>query len=337
MDSDESDSFLNELFSSSSSFSSENDDEEQEEINPEEHEEKMIAIRNQFYESIPSEPIEPTERLLHNLYLSVQYLILYFKYDGSVDPINVRLDSPDDIYEKLYFDYTRSAFHGVFQPAIKEMGDDVYNLVFDKLEEYLKGQKHVLVYWMEQMEFFKEMHTRRLKTNPGVGRTKQDVISDTYNAVTGEMYDSENPDHKSWKILILNPLPSDFDYRVLDPAEGGPEYRTMIDIQKLKNQYPVPDAFSIVVTPEWEKIFRIVHSALHFVDYFHAYTVGCITDEEWETVEPMYWKDTWKTLVGEEFANVPIEKFSREKKKVPMLVSRMAELRDFLKEMILFK
>ena len=325
------------------SESEEEEEEDDDSFTPEQFEKSIGSHREQqrhFYNQFPiadRETDRPTY-LCQLLFYSVKYVLMLFKYDGPLAPHNPVQDAPEITREKFHFEHARDLYTRLFVDEITELGDNIYNLVYDKIEDYLgdEAKGHVLIYLLDKLAIFKEMHSRRLKTNPGVGRTKQDMFSVTYNAVTREVYDPKNPDHKNWKTLIFNPNPSDFDYRERDPGEWDLVEKVNREVDKLNGNYNVPDPFSVVVTREFEKLFRILHSALHFLDYFHTYTVGCVTDDEWAAVEELLWEDTWKHLVGEKFHTKPIEKFSREKKKVPELVSRMAELRDFLKELILF-
>lgn len=284
----------------------------------------------------PVDSPDKAEELVNIFYYTAQFAIYYIKNNGNVHNADLSDLTDDEMREKAYFIHYLDKYQRVFKYLVQEIGDSVYNTVCDKLEAHVGSQDHVLSYFLEQMEFHKELHSRRVKTDPGGSRTRDDDIIDTYNAVTGEKYNSQNPDHKVWRMLIINPLPSDEDYNAIDPAEGGRDHALAIEVEKHKGNYAIEEPFSIVVTPEWDKLLRSVHCILHIEEYLITYLAGSISNEQWDVIDAdMNWFDTWHYLVGEDFANVPIQKFSREKKKVPLLVSRMAELRDFLKEMLL--
>lgn len=281
---------------------------------------------------------DKAEELVNLFYYTAQFAIYYVMRNGDVKNGNVLELSEDEMREKAYFTQYLDKYQRIFKFVIRDIGDSVYNLVCDKLENYLGTEDHVMVFFLNAMEKHKEMHSRRVKTDPGGSRTRDDEILETVNAVTGERYNSMNPDHKVWRMLILNPLPSDEDFNAIDPAEGGREHALAIEVEKQQGTYTIDDPFAIVVTPEWDKLLRAVHSILHMEEYLINYIVGAITDEEWKDIDDgMGWFEAWEYLVGSDFSTVPIQKFSREKKKVPLVVSRMAELRDFLKEMLYIK
>jgi ABC-type Mn2+/Zn2+ transport system ATPase subunit len=50
----------------------------------------------------------------------------------------------------------------------------------------------------------------------------------------------------------------------------------------------------------------------------------------------MDFADTWKHVMTEEFYDKPIAKLSGGKKKIPLLVSTLMEMREMIKRVILF-
>jgi len=342
--SEESDSVLREIFDSSeldSSSASEEAEEEEEEM-PEEdlflqRVDEIAAIRqpivHYFEEEIPDAYDEGIPVLFYH---SVQYIVAYCKYNGELGVPDPLRDSDAVSVEKIYlegYQYCYQKFKGV----IDSIATTFYNDVFDKMEEHLHTvDDHPLLFFLEAIERHKELHCRHLKTDPGVARSRADEIRPTYNAVTGELYDFENPNHKSWRSLIINPLPSDYDYEKVDPKEGGKDHQIMIEIEKQKGTYNVPEPFSIVVTQEWENMFRSLHSLIHFEDYMVTKVLKCISNKEWEHTKRMDFADTWKHVMTEEFYDKPIAKLSGGKKKIPLLVSTLMEMREMIKRVILF-
>jgi hypothetical protein len=335
MASDE-DSVIREIFDSSSFSSS---DDEEEDVSEEQLLERVAhiadlraPIAHYFEEEIPSAYDEGVPVLLYH---SVQYIVAYCKYDGHFQVPDPLRDSDDVSKEKIYLD----GYAGCYQKlkiVIDNIASTFYNTVLDKLEERVQYEEHPLVFFLEAVEKHKELHCRHLKTDPGVARSKADKVQPTYNAVTGELYDFENPNHKSWRSLIINPLPSDYDYEKVDPEEGGKDHKILIELEKQNGTYNVPEPFSIVVTQEWENMFRSLHSLIHFEDYLVTKVLKCVTNDEWEHTKHMNFADTWHHIMSDEFYDKPIAKLSGGKKKIPPLVSTLIEMREMIKRVVLF-
>lgn len=287
--------------------------------------------------TFPPCPEDYTEKVIYYFYYSVQFLLFYMKLNGEKPIPDIINDSDDIIREKIYFIIIND-FHNEFLKIIENMKNDIYNLISNRLSIHLQYEKdHGLFQVLKSIVLFKELHSRRIKADPSASRTKNDIVQKTFNIITQEEYDPKNKDHGTWRMLIFNPLPSDFDNNAIDPNEGGREYALTLEAAKLQNTYKVPDPFYVVVTTEWDKIFRMLHTLIHFNEYMHMYIIGTIEPKEIDYIESLEkWEDVWKYAMKEHF-DVPIKNLSREKKKVPNFVSRVAELRDFLKSMVEFQ
>jgi hypothetical protein len=294
----------------------------------------VSSIGDAVFQELPICPDDRLDKLLYYFYYSVQFVLLYTKLDGKKPVPDIFKDSNDTIREKAYFIHLDHCYKK-FNELIKEITNNVYNDIFERVSAHTHNdKKHRIMEIFKYIVVYKEMHTRRIKSDPTATRTKTTETTKTRNIITDEYYDPENKDHKTWRVIILNPLPSDFDPNAKDPNEGDDGARNAIMINHLKNQGKdtVPDPFCFVVTTEFDKLLRLLHVLLHFDDYMCMYIVGCLTNEEFEHIDQLEkWKDIWNYVMSPEHAEVPIQNLSREKKKVPEFVSRIAEIRDFLK------
>jgi len=294
---------------------------------------ELIARQKRFYEicedvysKIPVPPDEGTlEHVLYHFYYSVQFAIVFHKHNERPVPDFVN-DTDDIIREKAYINHLHTSYR-TFQKLIRALGKNVHQSVLSKINALPPSENRDTLNWfIDQLKIYTELHSRRVKSDPAASRTKTDIIQRTFNVITGEEYNHSNDDHKSWRQLIVNPLPSDYDRNAIDPKEGGKTHELALAVEKLKGNAVVPDPFMVVVTTEWDKFLRMLHTLLHFEDYMHTYLIGCINLDE---IEQMTWQQAWAHLF-KEHKDVPIKTLSREKKKTPQIVSRTAELRDFI-------
>lgn len=291
-------------------------------------------IREDVYQYFETLPENHEEGLPIFMYHAVQYVLAYSKREGRPAIPDPCEDSDEECREKAFIQGCGGCFEKL-REIIEFIANSLYNSVFDKLLDHVKDEDHPLLYFLEAVGRHKEMHSRHLKTDPGVARARSDEIRSTYNAVTGERYEHENPDHKSWRSLIINPLPSDYNPDELDPKEGGKDHQILIELEKEKGTYNVPDPFSIVVTQEWATIFRAVHSLIHFEDYLVTRVLSAISADEWKQIEHLSLLASWRLLLTDAFYEVSVHKLAGGKKKIPPLVSVLIELREMIKRVIL--
>lgn len=325
------------------------DDELLELLNPEvkntvdfvERKKYVSQIGDELFSTLPAVPDVYIDKLLYYFFYSVQFVLMYTKFNGVKPVPDIYKDSDDKIREKAYFIHLDFCYRK-FNEMIKIITSNVYNNIHEKLSKHLEFEKdHVIFEVMKYLVIYKEMHTRRIKSDPTATRTKTTETLKTRNIITDDFYDPENKDHKTWRVIIFNPLPSDFDHNAIDPNEGieeGKRTAIMIDYLKIQGKKTIPDPFCFVVTSEFDKLLRLLHVLLHFDEYMHTYIVGSLSKEDFEVIDELNkWKDVWSYVMTEDHVNVPIQKLSREKKKVPEFVSRTAELRDFLRVAIEFE
>ena len=106
-------------------------------------------------------------------------------------------------------------------------------------------------------------------------------------------------------------------------------------MQKIRKEYGIPDPYSVIVTHEMDKLLRLLHTMLHIEDYIQTYIVSAIPRDEFKKMEKTSsWDDAWKVATTDEWANKSLDSFSREKKKTPIIISRLAEMRDLLKVVV---
>lgn len=322
----EDEELLKELFSSSSE---EEEEEEESKINK-----KIISLgeyeENHFFPD-PDEN-DPQAVLLYAFFYGIHYVIFCHKSEVLPEKPDPVKDSREVFCEKSYM-VNCCFYYQKFQHLISEIAETVYKNVESLIEKRVK--EHPLLFFIQQLPRYKELHSRRIKSDPVAPRTKSNEIIKTYNAVTFEEFEPENRIHKTWHCLILNPLPSDFDQDEFDGQEGGEKNAVIQEVSKLTGEIVIPEPFSITVDFDWDKLIRTLHILLHFEDYMQTYIVSSISENDFNHIQSLSrWKDIWTYLVGDAFANLRIEKFARIKKTIPEIVSRIAELRDILKESI---
>lgn len=335
MESSEEDSVIRELM--------EDIEEDSSSLSPEQIMAKIDRARQigeEVFNGLPQRPDDYVDYMVYLFFYSVQFAILYLKVDGEkpiTDPVR---DSEQVIREKAYFIHLFDCYKE-FTKEMEKFAGQLYEKVMGMLEGRLSGgaagpsqkvSKDPLWIFLDRLPKYKELHSRRLKTDPSASRTKTDDFKASFNSVTHEQFDPLNPDHKSWRALIVNPLPSDFDDELEDPKLGGAH---QIEVLKEQNKYHIPDPYQIIVNTEWDKLIRILHTCLFFNEYMHTYIVGCISVEDERAIKGLSWIQTWDYLF-KEHSELNIDKLSREKKGTPLIVSRTAELRDFINEVLLF-
>jgi len=282
-------------------------------------------ICEQVYLSLPEEPAEDTpEYILYLYYYSVQFVIVYYRLDGKPMPDFIN-DTDDIIREKAYVIHLHRCYRKCLT-IIEQLAQKYNMLLRSKIQSYRQGGAQRALWLLDQLMQHKELHSRRIKSDPAATRKKTDKIQKAFNLITDEQYNHENDDHKSWRILIINPLPTDFDINAIDPKEGGKTHELALQVEKLKGQSNLPEPFSVIVSTEWDKLLKVFHVLHHFEDYMHTYLAGCI---DLDQIQNMNRQETWNHLFGAH-KDVPIKNLSREKKKTPQIVSRTAELRDFI-------
>jgi len=314
-----------------------------------ERHEYVRKLGQEFINNLPQRPNQDDfqSTILYLYFYSVQFVILFNKLNG-VKPIPQLFDDTDEeIKEKAYFMHLNDCFIEI-TTIMDTIASTIYKNIKERVSDNLGGiaeyNEHPISFLMEQILMFRELHSRRAKLNPAVTRMKIDTIQNTMNCITCEKYDANNEDHKLWKMLIFNPLHSDYDNDVVDLSEQPYQIPP----------FEVPKPFFMVVTSDWDKLIRILHICVHFQEYFFSYINECIKAREWETIENMSWAETWKFLT-KDYGNLEktreptsdatlvenvvvttVNEFSREKKQVPLLVFRISVLRDFLKVVIKF-
>lgn len=290
-----------------------------------------VALGQKVMNSLPPEPEKPIEKMMYFFMYAVQYIVLFNQFNGDIPKIDWMNDTRDEIVEKSYYMHLQSSYR-VFTAKVDEYARVIHDLMIDNLLRRVEPD-HPLVFFLRELPKHKELFSRRIKADPAASRTKTDVSGTTFNAVTKEEYNPQNPNHK-WHMLILHPLPSDYDPQAKDPKEGGLGHSLAIEVDKLNGKHAVPEAFYIAVTPGWDTGIRMVHTLLHFTDYMNMYLIGTLPVDE--DLRALKWEDMWSRVFGD-YATVNVEKLSREKKKTPLIVSRTAELRDLLKEAVLLR
>jgi hypothetical protein len=317
---------------------------------------EMNRIMEDYFQRLPPEPEDTTQRLLYWFFYHIQYSIYTMLHNGE-KALPAQTDSVAKLHEKAHVLHMYDA-HVKFTPAIDIARKEYCTLINRKIRA-LPGMdaKHPIFDFLNDLEKHKELHTRRIKENPTMRRTRGAIGERpevVHNLITGEAFDYANPAHKTWRMLIINPLPSDSDYRVLDPAEivanakidalsmeseeairehvTGAELNAMLTMDRLGKMY------CVLVTNEWDKLLRVIHTMIHFEDYIQNYIVGAITDADWQVIDTDEykndWQAVWRFLTTDAFYDKPIGKYGKVKKEMPQIVTRISEVRDLLKEVM---
>lgn len=332
--------------------------EEEEAVSPHEYVRMLESVNDRLkimYKSFP--PMPNTNEIAQISFMvlyTAQYTILYQSL-GGVQAKPCKDDSDEEMLEKATFIHLRSIEEQFFR-ICKTLSVDFYVLL-ETLITRQGGDDHPLLHALEMVENYTEMHSRRLKSDPTSQRHPKDFehgYRPALNIVTGEEYVAtpteivdvqeshvitekksyNRDDCCNWRWITFHPLPSDADYRNIDPLEGDEVHRLNVQVEEIQGTSECPEVTGFIVGTQWDKMLRLLHTMLHMEDYFCHYILGALKDSEQEQIVGMKWADAWELLVGQEYAKKPVEKFSREKKKVPMLVSRIAEFRDLMKEAI---
>jgi hypothetical protein len=292
------------------------------------------SIMESIYSEFPPEPPIQEDKMLYYLFYAAQYSIFYFLKDGKLSPPQ-STDSIAELREKAIGIQFYSIWNR-FCEQIDIYGEDLLIKITEGIKK--RKPKHPLLTYLDELCQHKELHSRRIKGNPALQRTRQEIqrVSDpaipAKNLITDEAYDAKNPRHDHWKWLIINPLPSDYDENILDPAEGDVTYRMNHMVEELNGHSKLKNPYCVIVTNEFDKLLRLLHFVLHFEAYLNNYMIGAISTAQIEVVEKMSsWSEIWNYLLGDEYHDKSIQKMSREKKTNPLLVSRLAELRDLLR------
>lgn len=297
-------------------------------------EEPSSDVFTRVASEMPDEPENVEQRVLFWFYYTVQYLLLFHKTPNEVID-NLCIDGTEtyaDALEKAYMMVYRS-YSEKFRLLMRKMADDIYNAWYADVRR--RGHAKGLAAFFPKLRLHQEVHSRRIKMNPGETRTKTDTEQIAYNLVTGERYNPDNRDHQKWHLIVVNPLPSDYDCNEIDPKEGGLEHQLAIEALKDQGTYDVPEPYMVVVTPEWDTIIRTLHTALHFDDYLVVMLVQNITNEEWREIEKIpCWKDAWAYIVTDAYAKTPIDQLPNKKKENPPIIAKIVQMRNFVMEIL---
>lgn len=335
------------------------EEEEEEELqSPLEYAQMLESIHErlkEMYKSFP--PFPNTNELAQISFLvlySAQFVILYDLLDGKQSKPSAQ-DTQEQLYEKATFIHLRSLQERFFY-ICRELAAEFY-VNLERVIRERGGDDHPLLDALEYLNEHVEMHSRRTKTDPTSQRNPKDFEKGhkpVINIVDGSEYQAKpakvvevvdqqvitekkaynRDDCCNWRWLTLHPLPSDQDYRKIDPMEGDEGHRIMVQVEQIQGNFECEEPLGFIVSCQWDKLLRLLHTMLHMEEYFVTYMTGAVKDEEYEAMKDMPWQDAWLLLTGKQFHNKPVEKYSREKHKVPMVVSRVAEFRDLMREAV---
>lgn len=331
--------------------------------------EQMNEIINRVHREFPPVPKQEHERLMHYLYYAALCCLFSDIKGPDFDWTPQANESEAIITEKaigMYLDEMYRAFIKISE----HMGDHL----FEKIEAAVYKRfpdGHPVLDLMELINVHKELHSRRIKADPCLPRTKAEIAGGhqaAINIVTQEVYtdhpieeeiapenlkrrtqpwklteeeiaklpETARKHHSSWKMLIISPLPSDTDENAVDPVYRSQEEEMLHNIDVIQNMETDVESYGIMVTDDWDKLLRTLHGACHFPLYLHDRMVDSITPKERSELTELPWKQVWKRLAGP-YANKRITELTGNKKSQPDVIVSLMELRDFVQFLSLFQ
>ena len=332
--------------------------------------ERMNATIDKIHREFPRVPEKEGDRLMHYLYYAALCCLFSEIKGEDFDWTPQPHDSEELLTEKAIGMYLDEMYR-CFIKIAEFMGD----YVFTKMEgavykRFPKG--HPILELMQLINDHKELHSRRIKADPCLPRTKAEIASghqSAMNIVTQEVYsegceedlvvatpeeqarsqpwkltpeeiaklpETAKKHHSSWKMLIISPLPSDGDENAVDPVYRSQEEEMLHNIDVIQQVGEDVESYGIMVTDDWDKLLRTLHGACHLHLYLHDRMVECITPTQRREMSTLPWKVAWKRIAGP-YANKRITELTGNKKAQPNVVVSLMELRDFVHFLSLFK
>jgi len=212
-----------------------------------------------------------------------------------------------------------SHFFDRWKKLVRELQAHVWQ---DILRRTNNDKTHPLVFVFKCLKHMQEMHIRRPKISPATNRHER-----CYNCVDNKVCEFQPKMGKkfSYTMFLFTPLPSDKDYRTIDPNEYTSEDRIKLDIHKLcdtaDEKYQVADQFCLVVSHSWGKLGRLLHNIFHLEDYMNADLLRWVSDKNTDILKTKQWDGVWQMFIGKDFADHPIERFQKGKDSPQLVVS----------------
>jgi hypothetical protein len=275
-----------------------------------------------------------------------------FKYVYRNVPIVPHPSQSDQQIKQAWYVGWFSSAYQEFDQELTKICNAVYNKLRISILEHTKTEDHPLLWYLKKIWEHREMHTRRCKADPAMQRTKTDSnranAQVSRNVITGEQFNARVPNHQEWRWIILNPLPTDYNIHAIDPEEGGVDHTFKMQVAQVTDneqlqvpdEYQLQDPFGGTFTREWEKIFCFANNIFHFLEFVNDYVLFAVEQDGTGKQNPDYstmlWDEAWIHMASITYASVTARRLSRERKKAPLLINRIAELRDILDAAIQF-
>jgi len=293
-------------------------------------------------------PAAPPHRQSLDFYLlqACKFLISYHVYNGPA-PKPAIGDNEAQI-KRAATHMCLERYYMQFFNRFDKIKETIVEQIYADIDAATLGEDHPVKDVSDLIMVHKELHVRRLKTDPAKKRTKMsagETRSIVYDPITKDPCRFNKVDKvddgpltmkyyrqlSSMKYMIFIPLPSDFNSEAIDPLQGNMEHRLSLLADELQGnvdpKYDMEAPFGIVMAEEWSTFYSILHNIIHFQHYLHTYISGAIpkdfvADPDWDT--------TWEQLAGV-YHNRPITKFARKVNITPDVICRITEMRDFLR------
>ena len=333
---------------------------------------RMNAIIDQVESSMPPVPDETIPKVLHWLYYSCM-CCLYYALKGEDFDWTPQLSDADDLIREKAFGLYFDRMFRIFMVFADDLDNNFYNMISERIYAHLGRQtRHPIFTYMERLSLHKELHSRRVKADPCLPRTKNEPVgASAINIVTQESYTSQHPrnheqtnddevptsstpwrktdkeiqelrnsnstNHRSsWKVLIINPLPSDTDENAVDPVERTQDQELLHAVDVVHKEKRDLDPYGVFVTDDWDKLLRTIHGVCHLQLYVQDRMCEAVTEDQLKEMQGMPWEQAWKYLAGKH-AHKTITELSGNKKALPPVIVNLMELRDFVQFVVSFK
>ena len=309
----------------------------------------------------------PTDKRLNGgmLFEAIKYII--FDYVFQISPeLQNKPYSKDELTKLAHWLHLRKSF-SAFSEQWEETVAYIKTHVLRDLESRCEAD-HPLLFVFKCTMGMQEMHIRHPKQSPAsTSHAFGDPISRCQNVVN--LRQCTFGGVEKYAEHIFTPLPSDADFRLRDPEEGDENFRLALEYEKMTNSLPsaydVSEQFSVILTPEWGRLNRVLHNIFHMYAYINVDVLGVVDkyrrkaardkypklvakidveagsvprdDEKLAALTQQFetrvaeiwvgkeWAEIWETLVTPEYADAPVSQFKKAKT-APELVSSIAQI-----------
>ena len=299
------------------------------------------------------------------LFDTIKHIIFDYVFQISPELRNKRYSKGEltKMAHWLHFWESFSAFSEEWEKTVTYIKRRVLHDLESRCED-----DHPLLFVFKCVTEMHEMHIRHPKQSPAsASHVFGEPISHCQNVVN--LRSCTFGGVEKYAEHIFTPLPSDADFKLRDPEEGDDNFRLALKFEKMTNtlpkEYNVSEQFSVILTPEWGRLIRMLHNIFHLYDYINVDVLGVVDKYRRKAVREKYpnlvakidvatkskpcddeklaallqefethvteiwideeWEKIWETIVTPEYAKEPVSRFKKAKT-APELVSSIAQI-----------